>query len=162
VPPLRHTNPVLAPRFSRASLQIHPLSIHPRRMRGPFLFFPSPSTQREAERRQACEATSAPARCGSGQSCPLACRRPTAVLARGLTSTFGTTQAMFPGTWPAGRYPPLPVPVQRTPRAPVIVPADVMPKPPENEPYLPARGHRTRSDFRKYLRERRPSLSERL
>ena len=55
-PPLsrvRISAPVLAPRFSRASRQIHPLSIHPRRMRGPFLFFPSPPTQREAERRQA-------------------------------------------------------------------------------------------------------------
>ena len=60
-----------------------------------------------------------------------------------------------------GRYPrrACPSPV-KAPHAPVIVPAGMMPKPPGNGPYLPARGHRTRSAFGSTLGRRRPSLSE--
>ncbi len=132
---------------------------------GLFLCFPSPPTQREAERRQTWGTTSAPAGCGAapirwdGREQP-ACRRPTAALAEGTYVTQGATQAMFPGTRSGRCYRPSPVPVQRAPRAPVVMPADMIPKPPGNGPYLPARGHRTRSRLPEYLRERRP-LSER-
>jgi len=77
-----------------------------------------------------------------------ACRRPTAALAKGTYVTQGATQAMFPATRSGRCYLPSPVPVQRAPRAPVVMPADMIPKPPGNGPYPPARGHRTRSDFR--------------
>ena len=53
------------------------------------------------------------------------------------------------------------------PRAPVVVPAGMMPEPPGCGPYLSARGRRTRSAFRKYPsegvllseRDQRPLLS---
>ena len=86
----------------------------------------------------------------------LACRRPTAVLAKGTYVTQGATQAMFPGTRSGRCYRPSPVPVQRAPRAPVVMPADMIPKPPGNGPYPPARRHRTRFRLPEYLRERRP------
>ena len=90
----------------------------------------------------------------------LACRRPTAALAKGTYVTQGATQAMFPGTRSGRCYRPSPVPVQRAPRAPVLMPADMIPKPPGNGPYPPARRHRTRFRLPEYLRERRP-VSER-
>jgi hypothetical protein len=46
------------------------------------------------------------------------------------------------------------------PRAPVIVPAGMMPEPPGRGVYRSARGHRTRSAFRKYPPRRRPLKSE--
>ena len=61
----------------------------------------------------------------------------------------------------SGRYPLLPVPVQRAPRRPVIMPAGrSFPKPPGSGVYRSARRHRTRSTFRSTLGRRRPSLSE--
>jgi hypothetical protein len=156
---------VPAPRFSRAGRQIRLFPMRPQRMRGLSLCFPSPPTQRKAERRQTREQPSAPAGCGAaparwaGRSgSPVGV--PPRFSPRGLTSTQGATQAMLPGTRSGRCYRPSPVPVQRAPRAPVIVPADMMPKPPGNGPYPPARGHRTRSRLPEYLRERRPVVSE--
>jgi hypothetical protein len=74
---------ILTPRFSRASRQIDPFIIHPRRTQGPFSasLHHRDKGKRNADRRGV--EPSAPVRCGSGQSCPLACRRPTAALAEG-------------------------------------------------------------------------------
>jgi hypothetical protein len=68
--------------------------------------------QKEAERRQTLCTNLRTGRCGARPvSCPspicgggfragtLACRRPTAALAKGTYVTFGATQAMLPGTW---------------------------------------------------------------
>ena len=62
----------------------------------------------------------------------------------------------------SGRYPLLPVPVQRgLSRRPVVMPAGrSFPKPPGCGVYRSARGHRTRSAFGSTLGRRRPSLSE--
>jgi hypothetical protein len=46
------------------------------------------------------------------------------------------------------------------PRAPVVVPAGMMPEPPGCGPYLSARGRRTRSAVREYPPGRRPLKSE--
>ena len=46
------------------------------------------------------------------------------------------------------------------PRAPVVVPAGMMPEPPGSGVYLSARGRRTRSTVRKYPPGRRPLTSE--
>jgi predicted RNase H-like HicB family nuclease len=55
----------------------------------------------------------------------------------------------------------MPVPVQRAPRRPVIVPAGrIVRSRPGNGVYRTTRGHRTRSTFRSTLGRRRPSLSE--
>ena len=52
----------------------------------------------------------------------------------------------------SGRYPLLPVPVQRAPRRPVIMPAGrSFPKPPGSGVYRSARRHRTRSTFRRAI-----------
>ena len=46
------------------------------------------------------------------------------------------------------------------PRAPVVMPAGMMPEPPGCGVYLSARGRRTRSAFREYPPGRRPLMSE--
>jgi hypothetical protein len=141
-----------APRFSRASRQIHPFPIRPLRMRS----FLSASLRQLRKRKRNADrrGEQPPHRPGAAPPRPmgwegqLACRRPTAALAKGTYVTQGATQAMFPATRSGRCYLPSPVPVQRAPRAPVVMPADMIPKPPGNGPYPPARGHRTRSDFR--------------
>jgi len=61
----------------------------------------------------------------------------------------------------SGRYPRLPVPVQRvTSQTGRNAGRAYVPKPPGNGVYRSARGHRTRSAFGSTLGRRRPSLSE--
>jgi hypothetical protein len=80
-------------------------------MRGSFLFFPSPPKAKGSGTPTDAGLVSAPAGaaraliscpfpiCGEGfRGGTLACRRPTAALAKGTYVTFGATQAMLPGT----------------------------------------------------------------
>jgi hypothetical protein len=62
----------------------------------------------------------------------------------------------FTRTSGCGRYPHHQSRLSEAPRTPVIMPAGTMPGPPGSGSHSSARGHRTRSDFRKCPRERRP------
>jgi hypothetical protein len=104
--------------------------------------------RKEAERRKAqfsCRACKA-RRASGGTRSPFGV--PLRLLPRGLLIPKARPRPELPGTWrePAslwtanrgesrkhlhGRYPRPPVPVQRAPRVPVIVPAGMMPGPPE-------------------------------
>ena len=111
-------------------------------------------TKKEAERRKAQSPTAAP--CGA--ALPLrgqhASRRSTAVLAKGTAHPEGSAQARLRGRRHQKRRvaPASAAPTSSdAPRAPVLVPAGMMPEPPEcagDEPN--ARGHRTRSISRRH------------
>ena len=62
---------------------------------------------------------------------------------RGLTSPKARLEPGFLGREMSRALPGVSVPVQRAPRMPVGMPADMMPKPPGSEADNPARGHRT-------------------
>jgi hypothetical protein len=87
----------------------------------------------------------------------LACRRSTAVLTSGTFVPKAQHRARLPKNGAKAA-------ACRThrlghsdaPRAPVIVPAGMMPEPPGCGVYLSARGRRTRSAFREYPPQRRP------
>jgi hypothetical protein len=133
-----------------------------------FLFFsvlPAKKKRRQNAGRRNL-ATSAPLRvrrCSNREQ--HAYRRSTAALTRGVFHPKAQPGPGFLGRGrsarsmksPCGEEPraaPLayataaPVPVQGAPPIPVVVPGDVMPELPGSRPYPPARGHRTRSDFR--------------
>ena len=90
--------------------------------------------KREAERRQARRQPPRPSG-GAARALrsALACRRSTAVLARGTTHPNGSARAKASrNTAPVsgGLPPPAPVRLQRAPRAPVVMPAGLIPEPP--------------------------------
>jgi hypothetical protein len=129
---------------------------------GTFLFFPSPPKQREAERRQAWGKTF---RTGQVRQRAKRARSPVGVpprlSPRGLTSPKAQLRPGFLGRGLSGRYPPSPVLVQRTPRAPVIVPVDVMPKPP-GERAVSSRPRAPHSLRLPQIPSRKPSCTERV
>src|SRR5215469_6571606 len=87
------------------------------------------SEEREAERRQARLPTSRSFRLRlRADRSALASRRSTAIFAAALTPQLSPRTA-FPKTWLArGFYPRPPVPVQRAPRGPVVVPVERDPR----------------------------------
>jgi hypothetical protein len=95
----------------RPSRQIDRFKIRPCRTAGPLLFFPLPPKAKGSGTPTDAGLVSAPAGaaraliscpfpiCGEGfREGTLACRRPTAALAKGTYVTFGAAQAMLPGT----------------------------------------------------------------
>ena len=114
-----------------------------------FVAFTLAMTEKEAERRKAQFHTVRTLRCGRAPAGAHASRRSTAVLAQGTAHPEGSAQARLRGRQrhmrrvaPASAAPTS----SDAPRAPVIVPAGMMPEPPECEGDEPnARGHRTRS-----------------
>src|ERR1700677_1430169 len=125
--------------------------------------------KKEAERRQAhCLLPARKRRAGratekGGLRRPplagaLACRRSTAVLTNGTFVPRAQRRARLPKTerkaadLAATRR----LGHSEAPRAPVIVPAGMMPEPPGCGAYPSARGRRTRSAFREYPPQRRP------
>jgi hypothetical protein len=66
----------------------------------------------------------------------------------------------FTRTSGCGRYPHHQSRLSEAPRTPVVMPAGTMPGPPGSGSHSSARGHRTRSAYRKCPRERRPLVSE--
>src|SRR6202161_1441997 len=88
----------------------------------------------------------------------LACRRSTAVFTSGTFVPKAQRRARLPKTerkaadLAATRL----LGHSEAPRAPVVVPAGMMPEPPGCGVYLSARGRRTRSAFREYPPQRRP------
>jgi hypothetical protein len=135
--------------------------------------------KKEAERRQTCLSNLRILRCGAHQRCARLSAFHHGSCCSERTPQLSSRYAL-PGTWSdarsqsfeqpgsknralfSGRYPLLPVPVQRgLSRRPVIMPVGrSFPKPPGSGVYRSARGHRTRSTFRSTLGRRRPSLSE--
>ena len=105
--------------------------------------------KKEAERRKAQIPTAAPCGAALPRRGQHASRRSTAVLAQGTAHPEGSAQARLRGR---RRHMRRVAPASTAssssdaPRAPVIVPAGMMPEPPECEGDEPnARGHRTRS-----------------
>jgi hypothetical protein len=89
----------------------------------------------------------------------LACRRSTAVLANGTFVPRAQHRARLPerrhkGSGHSRKR--RPFGHSDAPRAPVVMPAGMMPEPPGNGLYLSARGRRTRSALREYPPKRRP------